>query len=122
MSDTQQTDTIGSDADAEAPVQRVAELADLPPGGMLVVERAGREVLLCRQGDAVYAVDNLCSHAAERLCNGKLKGNRLFCPLHGAAFDITSGAALSRPASRPIASYVVELRDGAIYLGGARQG
>ena len=119
MSDTERTDTIGSDL-AAAPLEQVAVLTDLPPGGMLVVEREGREVLLCRQGDTVYAVDNLCSHAAERLCLGKLKGNKLFCPLHGAAFDITTGAALSRPASQPIATFDVELRDGAIFLGGSR--
>ncbi len=98
--------------------QRVAELAELKPGGMLVVEWGGREVLLCRRGDEVYAVDNLCSHAAERLFHGKLKGNRLFCPLHGAAFDITTGEALSAPAKQPLATYPVLLRDGGIYLGG----
>ena len=72
--------------------------------------------MLCRSGQAVYAVDNLCSHAAERLCNGRLKGDRIFCPLHGAAFDIKTGEALSRPASVPIETFEVVLSEGDIFL------
>ena len=88
--------------------QRVADLADLAVKGMLCVEFGGVEVLLCRTADGVFAVDNLCTHAEARLCDGRLKGNRVHCPLHGAAFDVRDGSALSRPASIPLATY--ELR------------
>lgn len=94
----------------------VATLDDFPANGLKVVEQGGREILLCRSGDAVYAVDNLCSHAAEKLCNGKLKGGKIFCPLHGAAFDIQTGEALSRPASVPIDTFDVEVQGRDIYL------
>ena len=57
--------------------QPVASLADLPrPGAMYVVERDGQEILLCRSGDNVYAVENLCTHAAARLCEGRVRGDR----------------------------------------------
>lgn len=95
---------------------KVANLDGFDRSGLQVVEFSGREVLLCRSGQSVYAVDNLCSHAAERLCNGRLKGERIYCPLHGAAFDIKTGEALSRPASVPIDTFEVVLQEGEIFL------
>ncbi len=86
---------------------KVANLDDFASTNLKVVAYEEREILLCRLGDGVYAVDNLCSHAAERLCTGKLKGGKLFCPLHGAAFDVKTGIALSRPATDPIDTFEV---------------
>lgn len=94
----------------------VANLDEFPPNGLKVVEHGGREILLCRSGEAVYAVDNLCSHAAEKLCNGKLKAGKIFCPLHGAAFDIKTGEALSRPASVPIETFDVSVEGDQVLL------
>lgn len=88
---------------------QVADINDLPRGATLCVDIEGREILLCHTAEGVFAVDNLCSHAAARLCEGKLKGNRILCPLHAAAFDVRDGAALSRPAVRPIASHLVDV-------------
>ena len=88
---------------------RVASLSDLPQGKTLAVEVDQREVLLCHTAEGVFAVDNLCTHGAARLCEGKLKGQRILCPLHGAAFDVRNGEALSRPAVRPLASHAVAL-------------
>lgn len=89
---------------------------DLPAGGMKVVEFEGKEVLLAKTSAGIFAVDNLCSHAEERLANGKLKGFKLFCPLHGAAFDIRDGSALSRPAKKPLGTYRVHVENGEILL------
>ena len=62
---------------------RVASMDELPRGASLCVEIDGREILLCHTADGVFAVDNLCSHAQARLCEGKLKGQKILCPLHG---------------------------------------
>jgi len=95
---------------------QVASLSDLPQGQTLCVEIDGREVLLCHTAEGVYAVDNLCSHADARLCDGKLKGQKILCPLHGAAFDVRDGNALTRPAITPIASHSVTVDDDAILV------
>ena len=94
----------------------VASLCDLPQGNTECVEIEGREVLLCHTTDGVFAVDNLCSHAEARLCDGKLKGQKILCPLHGAAFDVRDGSALTRPAVRPIASHRVKVEGDAILV------
>lgn len=94
----------------------VADLADIPQGKTLCVEVGGTEVLLCHTAEGVFAVDNLCSHAAERLCDGKLKGHRILCPLHGAAFDVRDGAVLSRPASIPLKTWPVKVEGESVLL------
>ncbi|MCB1687294.1 MAG: non-heme iron oxygenase ferredoxin subunit [Halioglobus sp.] len=84
------------------------QAADLPPRGKtLCVEVAGTEILLCHTAEGFFAVDNLCTHAAARLCEGKLKGHRILCPLHSGAFDVRDGSALTRPATVAIKSYPV---------------
>ena len=95
---------------------RVAGMDELPRGETLCVEIDGREILLCHTTDGIFAVDNLCSHAHARLCEGKLKGQKILCPLHGAAFDVRDGSALSRPAIRPIASHKVKLDSASILV------
>ena len=95
---------------------QVALIAEIPEGKTLRVELDDREVLLCHTAEGLFAVDNLCTHADERLCGGRLKGNRIFCPLHGASFDVRDGSVLSRPASVPLRSYPVRLEGDAVLL------
>ena len=95
---------------------RVASLAELPRGAMLAVQLDSKEVLLCNTAEGIFALDNLCSHGAARLCEGKLKGCRVLCPMHGGAFDVRTGAALSRPAVQALARYEVRLEGDAILL------
>lgn len=98
---------------------QVASLADLPKGKTLCVEKDGREVLLCHTAEGVFAVDNLCTHAAARMSEGKLKGCKILCPLHGAAFDVRDGSVLSRPARVALGRYAVRIDGDAILLAGA---
>ena len=99
--------------------RQVASRDDIPLGKTLCVELDGREVLLCHTSEGLYAVDNLCSHADARLCEGKLKGQRILCPMHGAAFDVRDGSALSRPASVALQTYPVKIDGEMITLAAA---
>ncbi len=92
----------------------IANADEVAQGKTLVAQVGDREVLLCHTSEGYFAVDNQCSHAAARLCEGKLKGHKILCPLHGAAFDVRNGSALSRPASQPIATYPVRVDDAGI--------
>jgi nitrite reductase/ring-hydroxylating ferredoxin subunit len=93
----------------------VLEHAELPAGQMRCVDVAGVPVLLVHAKDgSVHAVNNICSHAYARLDEGRLRGQRLICPLRGASFDIRTGAVLGAPATAPIASYPVRIAGGHI--------
>lgn len=89
-------------------------LAELPQGRMRCVTVAGRDVLICHARDGVFAVDNICTHALARMDEGRLRGVRLICPLHGASFDIRDGRVLGAPATRPLPSYPVRVVAGMI--------
>ncbi len=80
----------------------VAKTSDVARGKCLRVELDGCDLLICHTAEGVFALDNICSHSHARLDEGRLRGNKIFCPLHGASFDVRDGRALSRPATRPI--------------------
>lgn len=102
--------------------QAVLPLAELPEGRMRCVAVAGREVLLCHTREGVFALDNICTHAFARLDEGRLRGTRLICPLHGASFDARDGRVLGPPANRPLPRYPVRVVAGTIEVALAAEG
>lgn len=94
---------------------RVAEETDIECGRAIVVAAGGKRIALCNNGDAIYAIDDKCTHDGGPLNQGKLlDDHRIECPRHGAQFDITTGQALTLPAIRPIKTYNVRIEDGAV--------
>lgn len=90
---------------------RLFPLADLAEGEMRAATIDGREVVVCRTKDGLHALDNICSHAYAKMDEGRLRGIRLICPLHGASFDVRTGAVLGAPASAPLALHAVRVTD-----------
>lgn len=93
---------------------RVMNLADLREGRMKSCLIGEREIVVCNVKGQIHALDNICTHALARMSEGRLKGTRLICPMHGAAFDIRNGAVLCSPATQPLATHAVRVVDGAI--------
>lgn len=83
---------------------------------MRCVTLAGREVLICRTREGVFALDNVCTHAFARMHEGRLRGMRLICPLHGASFDVRDGRVLGAPATEPLARHEVRIVDGMVHV------
>ena len=94
----------------------VLALSELPLGAMRAVMIGTRELLLCHTKEGVFAVDNICSHAYARLCEGRLRGTRLICPLHGASFDVRDGRVLGPPAAQPLAAFALRVTEGRVEL------
>jgi len=92
----------------------VLELAALPPGSMRPCSVAGRELVICHTRAGLFALDNICTHAEARLCEGRLRATRLICPLHGAAFDIRDGRVLAPPAVCPLPTHELRVQGGVI--------
>ena len=83
----------------------VARLADLPSGQMMQVELDGEKILLAHVGDRVVAVHDECTHEEFPLSSGELVGGQVTCVLHGARFDLETGAPRALPAVRPVKTY-----------------
>ena len=86
----------------------------LREGAMRACDVGGREIVLCRTREGVFALDNICTHAEARMSEGRLRGAKIVCPLHGAAFDIRDGRVLSGPPLRPLGFRTVRIVNGMI--------
>ena len=95
---------------------RVADAAAVLPGSTLRVEVDGEAVCVVNTEGALYALRDNCSHKDFPLSEGEVLGHRLTCAWHGAAFDVTTGNALSLPAIKPVKRYDVALEDGQVWV------
>lgn len=98
--------------------QRVCAFSDLVPGTATRFELDGSGVAVVRVGDDVYAIGDRCSHANFSLSEGEVDtaACTLECWKHGAVFSLRTGEPLTLPATKPVAVYDVDLRDGGVYL------
>ncbi len=76
---------------------------------MLEIDLGERSVVICRSKEGWHALDNICTHAFAKMHEGRLRGFRLICPLHGASFDCRSGAVLGAPATAPLKTYPIRV-------------
>ncbi|MXZ62509.1 MAG: non-heme iron oxygenase ferredoxin subunit [Chloroflexi bacterium] len=90
------------------PRERVASVSEIPEGEVRVVTCAdGRSLAMSNVEGELFAIDNVCTHDDGPLGEGRLRGNRVICPRHGAAFDARTGRALTLPAVRGVNAYSV---------------
>ena len=71
---------------------KVAEVADVPEGRGVLVERNGVAIALFNAGGGrVHATSPLCPHEDGPLADGWIEGDAVVCPWHGFDFDLVSG-------------------------------
>lgn len=92
---------------AVAPFIDVMASSELASGAQRAVHVNGRSVLLCRVGEVVHALANLCPHAHQPLEGGPIEGGTIRCPRHGACFDIASGASLNGVTRTAVRTFAV---------------
>jgi 3-phenylpropionate/trans-cinnamate dioxygenase ferredoxin subunit len=96
----------------------VARVEDLPEAAAVPVEVEGTPVAVVRVGASVYAVADRCSHQDVPLSEGSVDvyDCSIECIKHGSTFDLRTGEPLCLPATRPVAVYSVEVRDGDVVV------
>ncbi len=70
---------------------KVATLSDLPPGAILPVTVGGRDMIVYRDGEHVYASQRRCLHQGADLADGILARGFLVCAQHGWRFHAATG-------------------------------
>ena len=95
---------------------RVCSLNDLKEDLPAGFEVDGVPVVLVRQGEQVYALADVCSHAEIALSEGEVTGKGLECWLHGSCFDLRTGEPSSPPASEPVDTYAVRIDGEDVYV------
>jgi nitrite reductase/ring-hydroxylating ferredoxin subunit len=94
--------------------------AELPDGATMGVTVEGRQILLHRSADQVYAVDDLCSHAGALLSRGDVSDCIVTCPLHASRFDLRDGRIVRGPAHHPQPALPTRVRNGWIEVRGSQ--
>ena len=89
-------------------VCRLAELTHAKPH---LVRVGGQDVVLVRQGDEVFALSDLCSHAEVSLSSGDVTDGEIECWLHGSRFDLRTGEPSGPPAWEPVTTYPTTIGD-----------
>lgn len=87
-------------------------LDDLAEGKAARLTVGGVVMAVVRTEDAVYAINDRCSHADVSLAEGEVEGCTLECWLHGSAFDLRTGLPLTPPAVRPVPTYATRIVEG----------
>ena len=96
---------------------KVCDVTDLNPGEMLAVEAEGLPPVAVYNVDGeFFATSNICTHSIAILTDGYLDGDIVECPLHGGCFNVRTGEPAHFPCEVPIATFNVQVNDGAIFV------
>lgn len=87
---------------------KVAKLSDVPPGERLEVEYDDEDVGVFNLDGELYAISDLCTHDDGPLLEGKMDGDCIICPRHGARFNVKTGQQ-TMPALSPVPRYHVKV-------------
>ena len=96
-------------------VEVISETA-LADGENMVVDVDGTDVAVFKIDGAFYAIEDVCSHDGAEIASGRLEGDEIVCPRHGARFCVKTGAVMSPPAYEAIASFPVRVVNGIIQV------
>ena len=88
---------------------------DVPVGEMFSYKNEGNWIVIYHVEDGFFATNNVCPHAFALLSDGFLEDECIECPLHGALFNIKTGAVERGPAESPVKTYKVKLEGGRLY-------
>ena len=95
---------------------RACALDEVPSDQALAVTIGDLDVAVARDGEEVFAIQDLCSHAAVALSEGEVADCTVECWLHGSRFDLRTGKPIGPPATEPVATFPVDVRNGDVFV------
>ena len=100
--------------------ERACALDEIAADQALAVTMGRYEIAVARDGDEVFAVENICSHAEVALSEGEVErtdgGCQIECWLHGSRFDLRTGKPTGLPATEPVSVFPTEVRADGVYV------
>ena len=93
---------------------QVTDEVNLKESHPVLVDVAGVEIMVVRQGGSLFALLDRCAHQGGPLHEGTIDDGCVICPWHSSRFQLSDGAALSGPTSHPQPALEVRVRDGKI--------
>jgi len=97
--------------------ERVCSIDELPgEGGVRRVDVDGNPVALIKTEGSLFAIDDTCSHDEVSLSDGDVDGHTLECWLHGSRFDVRTGEALCKPATKSVPVFDIKIEADGVYV------
>jgi 3-phenylpropionate/trans-cinnamate dioxygenase ferredoxin subunit len=96
--------------------ERVCAVSEVPADEALGVTVGDLDLAIAREGEELFAVQDLCSHAAVALSEGDVADCSIECWLHGSRFDLRTGKPIGPPATEPVSTFPVEVRGDDVYV------
>ncbi len=95
----------------------VCKASEVPLNGVRQVSLPGydEEFAVYNLDAEFFVTDDMCTHGMVSLAGGDVEDGQIFCPLHGGAFNIRTGAATELPCRVKLRTYRVELRDEEVF-------
>jgi Rieske Fe-S protein len=97
----------------ETPAADLAKAVDIPVGGGTVFP-TNRVVVTQPIAGQFKAFSAICSH--EGCTINQVADGTINCPCHGSRYSITDGSVVHGPATRPLHTRSITVRDGAVRL------
>jgi naphthalene 1,2-dioxygenase system ferredoxin subunit len=95
---------------------KAADRAALGDGEVIGVIVAGKEIALYEMDGAIFATDDICTHAYAKLSDGWFDNGEIECPLHAGRFDPRTGKATAPPCVDDLKIYPVRVESGEIQV------
>lgn len=92
----------------------VCAVDDVPSQMPYRAHLEGHKILVCRDGDAIYAVAEQCPHKNKSMRFGVIFDGQIICPHHQYRFDLDTGRCNKRCA--PVQTYEVALGDEKVWV------
>ena len=89
---------------------------DFPSNQTKGIQVNGQEVAIAHWNGKLTAFENRCSHAESLLTECEIEDGQVTCPLHGAQFDVMTGAAMTLPAVHPIKKHELKTEGEYVWL------
>src|SRR5271167_5231446 len=86
---------------------KLLKIAKTKPGQAAAFTVEGQRIALFNVEGTYYAIGDSCTHRGGPLSEGAVQGTKVTCPLHGADFDLKTGAVVGPPAQKGVPSYKV---------------
>ena len=88
---------------------KVANVSEIPPGEMKIVEMDGQDVVVANVNGQFFAFANDCTHRGGPLGEGILMDEVVECPFHGGQFNVRTGEVVAAPPSEPVSTFAVRV-------------
>lgn len=93
----------------------LAKADEIAPGGRKSVVVDELPALLLRIGDQYFCIEDTCTHDGQAMTDGPVQDHEITCPRHGARFDLRTGKALCMPATEPVKTFELDIREDGIF-------